>query len=170
MVILRISATIAVRGVNPHLLVSAAQARRLKPDWRRPLPVILRITSLPQHRWHTNLMPAGDGSFYLYLHEHIRRIATAGIGDRIRVELQFDAAYKGGPAHPMPRWFQDALGAAPAALQNWRRLIPSRKKEVLRYFASLKSAAAQARNLERAMRVLSGKRDRFMARTWEHGR
>jgi Bacteriocin-protection, YdeI or OmpD-Associated/Domain of unknown function (DUF1905) len=170
MVIVRISATIAVRGVNPYVLVSAQQSRRLRPDWRRPLPVILRIARLPRYRWCTNLMPAGDGNFYLYLHEHIRRVAAAGIGDRIGVELQFNAAYKGGPAHPMPKWFRDALREAPMALQNWRRLIPSRKKEMLRYFASLKSAAAQARNLERAMRVLCGQRHRFMARQWEHGR
>jgi hypothetical protein len=169
-VILRISATIAVRGVNPYVLVSAGRARRLKPRWRRPLPVILRIAGLPRHRWCTNLMPAGDGSFYLYLHEHMRRIATARIGDRIRIELQFNAAYKGGPAHPMPKWFRDALRETPIALQNWRRLIPSRKKEILRYFASLKSAAAQARNLYRVMRVLSGQRERFMARNWERGR
>jgi hypothetical protein len=167
---LRISARISVRGINPYVLVSAEQAQRLKPDWRRPLPVILRTAKLPRHRWCTNLMPAGDGSFYLYLHEHFRRATRTGVGDRIRVEVRFNAAYKGGPAHPMPKWFQDALRDAPRALQNWGRLNPSRRKEVLRYFASLKSAAAQARNLERAMRVLAGHRDRFMARNWEHGR
>jgi Bacteriocin-protection, YdeI or OmpD-Associated/Domain of unknown function (DUF1905) len=167
---LRISATIAVRGINPYVPVSAEQARCLMPQWRRPLPVILRIARLPQHRWCTNLMPVGDGTFYLYLHDHIRRAATVGIGDRIRIELQFNAAYKGGPAHPMPKWFRDALRQAPAAQQNWQCLSPSRKKEILRYFASVKSSAAQTRNLDRAMRVLSGQRDRFMARNWEHGR
>jgi hypothetical protein len=169
MVTLRISAKIAVRGINPYVLVSPQHARRLKPDWRRPLPVILRIAGLPQQRWCTNLMPAGDGSFYLYLHEHMLRAAGARSGDRIRVELQFNAAYRGGPAHSMPRWFRDALRDVPTALQNWQRLVPSRKKEMLRYFASLKSAAAQARNLDRAMGVLSGQRGRFMARDWKDG-
>jgi hypothetical protein len=170
MVTLRIAARIAVRGVNPYVLIDALQAKRLKPNWHRPLPVVLRIAGLPQHRWLTNLMPAGNGDFYLYLHEHMRRVASAAVGDRIRVELQFNAAYRGGPAHSMPKWFRDALREAPAALQNWRRLIPSRKKEILRYFASLKSAAARARNLDRAMHVLGGQRDRFMARDWEDGR
>jgi hypothetical protein len=41
---------------------------------------------------------------------------------------------------------------------------------ILRYFASLKSEAAQARNLDRAMHVLSGQRGRFMAQNWERGR
>ncbi len=114
-------------------------------------------------------MPVGDGSFYLYLHEGIRRGAGVGIGDRIRAGLQFDSAYRGGPMHSMPKWFQEALRRAPVALENWQRLSPSRKKEILRYFASLKSEAAQVRNVDRAMRVLSGERARFMARSWEHG-
>jgi hypothetical protein len=169
MVVLRISAKISVRGINPYVLVSAEQARRLKPDWRRALPVILRIAGLPGQHWSTNLMPVGDGSFYLYLHEQMRRAAAAGIGDRIRAELQFNAAYRGGPTHSMPKWFKDALRRAPSALRNWRRLSPSRQKEILRYFASLKSEAAQIRNLDRAMGVLSGRRARFMARSWQHG-
>jgi hypothetical protein len=167
---LRIAATISIRGLNPYVLVGAEPAHRLKPGWRRPLPVILRFAKLPRHQWSTNLMPVGDGSFYLYLHEHMRRATSTGVGDRIRVAVQFNAAYRGGPAHPLPKWFQDALRKAPKALQNWRRLNPSRKKEILRYFASLKSAAARARNLERAMRVLAGHRERFMARSWEQGR
>jgi uncharacterized protein YdeI (YjbR/CyaY-like superfamily) len=52
------------------------------------------------------------------------------------------------------------------ARKNWETLIPSRKKEILRYFARLKSPEARARNLERALHVLSGKRGRFMARAW----
>ena len=170
MVTLRIAATIALRGLNPYVLVSAEQAHRLKPGWRRPLPVILRFPKLPRHQWLTNLMPVGDGSFYLYLHEHIRRATRTAVGDRMRLAVQFNAAYKGGPTHPLPKWFRDALRKAPAARQNWRRLSPSRRKEILRYFASLKSAAAQARNLARAMRVLAGHRERFMARSWEQGR
>jgi hypothetical protein len=48
-------------------------------------------------------------------------------------------------------------------------LVPSRQKEILRYFSSLKSDAARARNVDRAMRVLSGQRERFMARSWKDG-
>jgi hypothetical protein len=165
----RISATVAVRGINPFVRVSAEHAQRLKADWRRPLPVVLRIAKLPQHCWTTNLMPVGDGSFYLYLHGPIRRAAAAGVGDRIRVELQFNAAYRHGPTHSMPKWFRDALRGAPGAMKNWQRLIPSRKKEILRYFAELKSPTARARNITKALFVLSGNEGRFMARDWRNG-
>jgi hypothetical protein len=57
----RISAIIAVRGINPFVRVSAEHAQRLKADWLRPLPVVLRIAKLPQHCWTTNLMPAEMG-------------------------------------------------------------------------------------------------------------
>ena len=55
------------------------------------------------------------------------------------------------------------------ALKNWKALIPSRRKEVLRYFARLKSPEARARNLERALHVLSGRKGRFVARAWDRG-
>jgi Bacteriocin-protection, YdeI or OmpD-Associated/Domain of unknown function (DUF1905) len=168
-VVINLSAIIAVRGMNPYILVKPELAQRLKPAWRRPLPVILRITSVPQHRWKTNIMPVGDGSFYLYLHGLIRRAAAANIGDRIRVQIQFNAAYRGGPTHPMRRELRDALCRAPHALRNWQRLIPSRKKEILRYLAALKSPEARARNIARALSVLSGHEGRFMGRDWRDG-
>ncbi len=66
----------------------------------------------------------------------------------------------------VPSWFKAALQENPRAARNWEALIPSRKKEILRYFTRLKSQEARGRNLERALHVLSGKRGRFMARAW----
>ena len=116
------------------------------------------------------MMPIGNGSFRLYLHEKVRKVSSTGVGDRVEVEVRFDSKYKGGPAHPMPVWFRAALSKNSVARKNWEALIPSRKKEVLRYFASLKSAEARERNLARAIRVLSGKGERFMARSWSEGK
>ena len=69
----------------------------------------------------------------------------------------------------MPTWFKQALSGNPQAKKNWMALIPSRKKEMLRYFSRLNSPAARARNLARALHVLSGERGRFMARAWKNG-
>ena len=68
--------------------------------------------------------------------------------------------------HPMPSWFRIPLSRNVWATQAWNELIPSRKKEVLRYFSWLKSPEARARNVTRALDVLSGKKGRFMARSW----
>ena len=69
----------------------------------------------------------------------------------------------------MPAWFEETLLKNPKAMKNWETLIPSRKKEILRYFSRLKSPEARARNLEQTLHVLSGKSGRFMARTWNEG-
>jgi len=58
------------------------------------------------------------------------------------------------------------ISKAPKAKQAWDALIPSRKKEILRYFSWLKSPEARARNVARALHVLSGKGGRFMGRSW----
>jgi len=115
------------------------------------------------------MMPVGDGSFYLYLHGDVRKASDTKVGDKVAVEVGFDSGYINGPQHPVPKWFASALEADPEVLKNWEALIPSRKKEVLRYFSRLKSPEAIERNLARVLHVLLGKPGRFMARTWKDG-
>jgi hypothetical protein len=166
----RFHAIIEIRGVNPYVRVSSARAKKIKPDWRRPLPVLVRVNGEPEAWWRINLMPTGDGDFYLYLHASVRQASHTQVGDRAAIELRFDSAYKGGPAHTMPPAFTTGLRKDSGAQKNWRALSPSRQKEILRYFASLKSASALARNIARALHVLSGEAARFMGRAWADGR
>src|SRR5579859_5115220 len=149
-------AVIEIRGVNPFILVSAFRANAIKPGWRKPLPVLVRINGKPENAWRINMMPAGDGSFYLYLRGDVRKASGTTVGDRVRVEIDFNASYRNGPQHPMPKWFKQALSENVQAIKNWNALVPSRKKEILRHFSSLKSPGARARNLSKALRVLSG--------------
>lgn len=159
-----------IRDGNPFVPVTAAQAAKLKPTWRRPLPVLVTVDGKPDPPWRINLMPAGDGSFYLYLHGDVRKASGTGVGDRVRIALDFDAAYRNGPLHPMPGWFLAPLDANRKARKAWDALTPSRQKEILRYLSWLKSDAARQRNVERALKVLSGTPERFMARSWKDGR
>ncbi len=154
---------------NPYIHVTAEQATKLAPGWRKPLPVLVQINGKPDPAWRINMMPIGDGSFYLYLHGDVRRASNTKVGDLVHVDVRFDNEYKSGPMHPMPGWFKNALDKNPIAKKNWQRLIPSRQKEILRYFSWLKSQAAIDRNLKRAIKVLSGSNDRFMARSWKKG-
>jgi hypothetical protein len=169
--LLRFQATIKIRGINPYVDVATWRAARLQKNWRRPMPVLVRLNGKPARQpWRINMMPTGKGGFYLYLHGSLRTATGTGVGDRVTVELGFDQAYKGGPMHAMPRWFSTALAGNAEAKLNWGKLTPSRRKEILRYFASLKSPESRERNLSRAMAALSGTSARFMARTWKHGR
>jgi hypothetical protein len=61
-------ASIKLFNGNPFVYVSAARARAIKPDWRKPLPVLVRINGEPSTKpWRINMMPIGNGAFYLYL-------------------------------------------------------------------------------------------------------
>jgi hypothetical protein len=164
--LLRFQSVIKINKINPFVLVTAKNAARLKTGWRKPLPVCVRVNGKPDAPWRINLMPIGDGSFYLYLHGNVRKASGTKVGDRVALEVRFDDEYRNGPIHPVPSWFGAALDRNPRARQGFAALIPSRQKEILRYFSSLKSSEAQARNVKRAIRVLSGGKERFMARSW----
>ncbi len=160
------TSTIKKRGINPYVSVSAELATQLKEDWRKPLPVLVQVNNKPEPPWHINMMPAGDGSFYLYLNGEVLKASNTKVGSIVEITLQFDAAYKPGPAHPMPGWFSEALAQNQLAQEGWEELIPSLQKEILRYMARLKSVEAQSRNTQMAMHVLSGGKGRFLARSW----
>lgn len=167
---LRIRAAIELNGINPSVLVRSAQATRLKAGWRKPMPVKIRINGEPADGWRINMMPAGDGGFFLYLHERVRTASGTKVGDVVSVTIEFDAAYRGGPADPMPRWFSTELRRDPAAQKGWKALPPSRQKEIVRYLVRLKSPEAQQRNVSKALHVLGGGKARFMARVWSGGK
>jgi bacteriocin resistance YdeI/OmpD-like protein/uncharacterized protein DUF1905 len=166
---LQLAAPIELTGVNPYVRVSPGEAELLAPGWRRPMPVVLRIDRAPG-LWRTNLMPVGAGAFNLYLHGEMRKASQRAVGDTVTLEVWFDDAYVNGPQHPLPAWFQAALERHSTAHANWQQLPPSRQKELLRYFARLKSAGAIERNLTAAMHVLAGNSGRYMGRDWADGR
>ena len=170
MKLLHFSSLIEIREGNPYILVERLLAEQVKTGWKRPMPVIITVNGEPKDGWHINMMPVGNGDFYLYLHGDVREASHTKVGDRVDVTVSFDEAYKNGPQHPMPVWFSDALKLSPVAQQNWDNLSPSRQKEILRYFSWLKSDEAKQRNLEKALLILSGKPGRFMARDWNGGK
>jgi hypothetical protein len=166
---LRFKAVIKIYNGNPYVLISAQRAQALKKGWRKPMPVTVQVNKKPDKPWRINMMPIGDGSFYLYLHGDVRRASHTVVGDTVTVDIAFDETYHNGPMHPMPEWFWVRLKANPKAKAAWEALIPSRQKEILRYFSWLKSDEAKERNVKRALHVLSGNEGRFMARSWKNG-
>ena len=167
---LRFKARMLLRGVNPYVEVSAARAERLQPGWRKPMPVEVRVDGEPKAWWRINLMPTGDGDFFLYLAGDVRQASQTQVGDQVQIELRFDPSYRNGPQHPILEGLRSGLARSPAARRHFDALPPSRQKELLRHLAKLKSDDAVARNLERMLHVLEGHRARFMGRLWVDGR
>jgi hypothetical protein len=73
---LRFRSIIKINNINPYILVTARQAARLKKNWRKPLPVRIRVNGQPKTPWRINMMPIGDGGFYLYLHGNVRKASN----------------------------------------------------------------------------------------------
>jgi len=163
--VLRFSSRIRIIGVNPYVLVEAEEVSKLKQGWRGPIPVTFQVNGRDM-TWRVNLVPVGDGTFRLYLNGDIRETASVGVGDVVTLDVEFDGEYRNGPLHPMPSWFGQKLERNPLAKRGWERLTPSGQKEILRYFARLRSAQARERNVRRALDVLAGARERFMGRLW----
>jgi hypothetical protein len=163
---MKFTAEILLRGINPYVMVSAERANQIKVDWKRAMPVVIRINGQPESGWHINMMPVGNGCFYLYLDATVRQASGTGVGDTVEVAVDFDEGYRSGPQHDMLPDFAAQLADQPAAKERWDSLTPSLQKEVLRYLAGLKSEEARQRNIQRAMRVLLGANERFMARDW----
>lgn len=163
---MKFKAEIMLRGINPFVLVSAARAKKIREGWNKPMPVRVQVNGEPNPAWRINIMPAGDGSFYLYLDGNVRAASGTKVGDKVEVSVAFDGDYRSGPQHAMPPEFSARLRGDVAARARWEALSPSLQKEVLRYLANLKSEEAKHRNIERAIRVLGGEKERFLGRDW----
>ncbi len=163
---MKFRAKIELKGINPFVMVSAARARRIKADWKKPLPVLVQVNGQPEPAWRVNMMPAGDGSFYLYLDGVVRKASSTDVGDTVGVSVVFDPAYRSGPQDEMLPAFAARLDEDAGIKARWDGLAPSLRKEILRYLANLKSDAARQRNIDRAIGVLSGAKARFLARDW----
>lgn len=167
---LQTKAIIEIFNGNPYIHITKAQVTSIKDNWKKPIPVLVKINGKPTPPWHINLMPMGNGDFYLYLHNDIRKTSETKVGDTVTVDVSFDTKYKNGPMHPMPIWFKTPLNKSPKAKKAWGELTPSRQKEILRYMSWLKSDEAKERNVKKAIYVLEGNEDRYMARTWKNGK
>lgn len=163
---MRFRAKIERRGINPFVMVSAARARGIKPDWKKPLPVLVQVNGQPEPAWRVNMMPAGDGRFYLYLDGVVRKASGTDVGDTVDLSVFFDPDYRSGPQDGIPPEFAARLDENAGVRDHWDSLAPSLRKEILRYLANLKSDAARERNIDRAIAVLGGAKARFLARDW----
>jgi hypothetical protein len=164
-----VTGRIEIVGVNPYVVVDAENATALRPEWRKPMPVLVKINGETTPPWRTNMMPTGHGDFRLYLHGEMRKVSGTAVNDVVTLEISFDEDYRNGPLHSMPEWFQKELDKDDAVSSNWMNLTPSRQKEVLRYFARLQSDEAKERNLKQILLALRGEVIHYMGRDWTVG-
>jgi uncharacterized protein YdeI (YjbR/CyaY-like superfamily) len=90
----------------------------------------------------------------------MRRAANKDVGDRVTVDLEFDPEPR---LVPMPPMFKRALSKNPAAKAAFEAMAPSRRKEILRYLASLKTEVSLRRNVDIVIGHLHGQKPKSVS-------
>jgi hypothetical protein len=148
------SATIRLLGVNPYVAVPARERKRIftaAGRERGPIPVRGRIDATPFRQ----TLVKYQGEWRLYLNTPLRRAAGKDVGDRLTVELEFDAAPR---KEPVPTALKRALQFHAGARGAFEALPASRQKEICRYLNGLKTEPTRARNIQMVIAQLSGER------------
>lgn len=100
------------------------------------------------------------GEWRLYINTIMLPDSPKRIGELIEVSIEFDPRDRTLQPHPDLIKALSKNKKAEAVFQN---LAPSKKKEIIRYISTLKTAASREKNIKLAMGFLMGK-NRFVGR------
>lgn len=174
MSVLKFSAKIAIIIGNPYVRppdeVLTSTFKQAKKS-TSPIPIKGKINGA---RFVQSLVRY-QGDWRLYVNIIMAKAAKISfkksiseiVGKSAQFEIEFNPK---PPIYSMTSLLKDALDKNPVAKSNWKRLVPSRQKEILRYFSWLKSEKAKEKNLKKLLEALTEKETRFMARTWKKGK
>ncbi len=101
--------------------------------------------------FHSTLVPTGGMRHRLYVNGEMRASAGVDVGDEVRFALEYDDEPRRVPVPPALAAALDADDRASAAFDG---LLPSRRKEILRYLNSLKTPESLERNIAKVIRNL----------------
>lgn len=91
------------------------------------------------------------GKWRLYLNAELRARSGIDTGDQAKVELAFDPS---PPEDVLPGKLAQALARNAKAKIAFEQLIPSRRKDIIRYLNSLKTEESLDRNIKKVMKQL----------------
>jgi len=109
---------------------------------------------------YTQTLVKYSGEWRLYINMTMLKNSPQRIGEKVEITIQYDPRKR--EIEP-PEAFVAALDAHPAAKNVFNNLSPSRKLEIVRYLAKLKSEDSLNKNVKRAILFLLGK-ERFVGR------
>jgi len=155
----KFSTRIRIIGINPYVIPSQNSLQLIFVQSGKksgPIPIRGTVNGKP----FIQTLVKYSGKWRLYLNTPMRKGAGVDVGDMAHVRFAFDPKSRTIRMHST---LKNALQKNKKAQRVFNALPPSRKKEIVRYIASLKSIAAVERNVIRAIRFLSGK-GRFVGR------
>lgn len=153
------SAEIAIIGVNPFVFVpdSILQAifKQAEKD-KGPIPIFGTINDKP----YQQTLVKYSGEWRLYINTAMLKNSPQRIGETVEITVDFDPKSR---AIEPPESFLKALNENKEAKAVFDGLPASRKLEIVRYLARLKSEEILEKNVGRAIQFLLGK-ERFVGR------
>ena len=121
-----------------------------------PIPVCGSLNE----KEYTQTLVKYSGAWRLYINMTMLKNSPNRIGEKVRVEIEFDPKARNEALHPK---LKKALEANNEAKKVFMNLSPSRQKEIKRYINHLKTEKAVEKNIYRAVNFLLGK-ERFVGR------
>lgn len=155
----KFSASIEIIGINPFVFVPIKiltaifkQAGKTKGH----IPIRGEING----KNYTQTLVKYSGEWRLYINTTMLRNSPKRIGELIELSVEYDPVSREIIPH---KDFISALNSNEIAMKMFESLSSSRKNEMVRYLANLKSDDALQKNITRAINHLCGK-DRFVGR------
>jgi hypothetical protein len=151
------TATLEIIGINPFVFVPEEILNTIfEKSGRNKSPIPVKGT-VNGKEFKQNLMKY-LGEWRLYVNLIMLKNSPKRIGEIIEVVLEYDASDRSISIHPQ---LEKAIKESSLATENFEKLIPSRKHELIRYINNLKTEASIQRNIEKIIRHLHGETDFF---------
>ena len=150
---------IKIIGINPYVSVPDRILKKIFEQAGKDKGHI-RIKGTVNGDAYKQTLVKYSGEWRLYINTTMLKDSPKRIGEKIELTVEFDREEKVVSVSPE---FEKALKKDKAAKEVFDALTPSRRNEIVRYLANLKSKETLDRNIVRAINFLHGK-ERFMGR------
>jgi hypothetical protein len=156
---IKFKATINIIGINPFVFVPPKILKEIFKQAGRdkgPIPIKGVINGNP----YRQTLVRYSNEWRLYINTTMLKNSPNRIGELIEITVSVDSDSR---EIEMPVDLAKALKANKKAALAFEQLTASRKKEIIRYLANLKTKESLERNIIKAISFLTGK-EKFMGR------
>ena len=105
------------------------------------------------HSFQQTLVPVKNAEYRLYVNGPMLKGSEAKLADKVRFIIEQDLTPRTVYSYPIPKGFKKKLDENGLFLE-FKKLIPSRQKEILRYLNYLKTEEALKRNIDKVINQL----------------
>lgn len=146
------SASLEIIGINPFVFVPEEILQSIFEKAGKDKGAIPVCGKVNGNDYLQNLVKY-SGHWRLYINMVMLKDSPKRIGEKLEIDIDFDPKPRTIPVHP--KWIK-TLKENPEAKAAFKKLSPSRQKEIVRYFSHLKTEESVDRNIEKALKHLLG--------------